>query len=109
MFSIFKILQLIIQLNFESTLIRTLSESKNFVEINNSVLNYLMVNGYKRSFDLFNDMNRGEVNLKVIANHKDKINKVEEIEGNFSRYNIRNRINDQLRKDSESFRSREHH
>lgn len=70
-------------------------------------MNYLLVNGYKQSFGLFNTHNGNEVNLKSVANHKDKINNDEEVnEFNLNMSGVRYRSNSQLRKDSEGIRSR---
>lgn len=70
-------------------------------------MNYLLVNGYKKSFELFNSLNGGEVNLKAIANHKDKVNKNEDPQNaNINSSGMRFRSNSQLRKDSEGMRSR---
>ena len=92
--------------NFARILTRSLSEEKNFMEINNSVMNFLLVNGYKKSFDLFYSLNGSETNLKGVANHKDKINKEDDATEHLNVSGFRFRSNSQIRKDSEGIRSR---
>ena len=69
-------------------------------------MNFLLVNGYKKSFDLFYGLNGGETNLKGIANHTDKINKEDEATENLNVSGFRFRSNSQIRRDSEGIRSR---
>lgn len=55
-----------------------LRKERNFVDLNNSVLNYFFVNGYQKSFEQMAHLIGSNSGLKLISNNKEKLEMLEQ-------------------------------